>query len=203
MKKLLAVAVAVLFIVGCDSKPDAPFGFKWGQTVKETVSQNLKNADVENVSDLMTFIHADSAPEPVQYVGRYFLTFYPEFGLTSALFSAKVDEESVFFNQGRTIYNQISKKLEEKYGPPIKIDEKVDRDGAEFYSCIKEDGCGKWARVYHKNGMNIKLSVEPASGRLMDGFAKGYIQVQYEYFTDKMKQELINKVDKEEKSNNF
>lgn len=203
MKKLLAVAVAVLFIAGCDSKPDAPFGFKWGQTVNETVAQNLKNSDVRGDESLVSFIHADSAPEPVQYKGRYFLTFYPEFGLTTASFLTEVDEESVFFNQGRVIYNQINKKLEEKYGPPSKVDENVERDGAEFYSCIKEKGCGKWERSYHKNGMNVKISVEPAVGSLMDGFSKGYIQVSYEYFTEKMKEKLIDKMKKKEISNNF
>ncbi|WP_272656997.1 hypothetical protein [Providencia sp. PROV157] len=37
MKRILAVAAVVALLAGCDSKPDAPFGLKWGQSM-ESVS---------------------------------------------------------------------------------------------------------------------------------------------------------------------
>lgn len=197
------ILVGVSFLAGCDNKPDAPFGLKWGQSVKETIGQNLKGAKVDGDENLVVFIHADSAPEPVQYRGRYFFVFSSGEGLTSASFSTQVDENGVFFNEGRSVYDSISKKLEEKYGPPKFINEKVDRDGPEFYSCIKEDGCGLWERSYRYDGMDIKLSVKPTPGKLMDGFAKAYINVEYEYLTDEMKKKMFDKMKKQNDSNNF
>jgi len=203
VKKLLAVAMAVLFIAGCDSKPDAPFGFKWGQTVKQTLSQNLKDAKVSGNEDTLIFISAHSAPQPVPYSGWYRLVFTPGVGLTSASFSTPVDEGGFFFNEGRNVYSSISKKLEEKYGPPQNVNESMARDGAEFYSCIKEDGCGKWERTYQHDGVKIKLSVRPTPGKLMDGLSKAYIGVDYEYYTEKMKKESLEKSEKKYSSNNF
>lgn len=205
MKKIaiMGAMLAVLLVSGCDRKPEAPFGLKWGQTVKQTLAQNLKNAKLTGDDSILAFIHADSVPEPVQYKGRYYLTFSPELGLTSVTFSTKVDEESIYFNQGRTIYSQISKRLEEKYGPPQKINENVERDGAEFYTCIREDGCGKWERTYLNKGMNVKLSVEPTPGDIMDGFAKGYVEVRYEYLTNEMQEKMFDRMKKKENSNNF
>ena len=191
-------------LVGCDSKPDAPFGFKWGQTVKETVAQNLKGAKVDgDDGDILAFISADSAPQPVQYDGRYYLSFIPSLGLTSATFSTPVDKGGPFFNEGRTVYNAIAKKLDEKYGVAKSINEKNDSGGAGFYECLKNESCGVWERTYNSDGMKVKLNVEPSPGQLMSGLSKGYVRVKYEYLTPEMIKKVQDKMAKEEKANNF
>lgn len=203
MKNTILVALLVVLVSGCDSKPKAPFGFEWGQTVDETISQNLKGAKVSDKDSFLAFVSAESAPEPVQYEGKYFLSFTKGLGLTSATFSTGVDKNGYFFNQGRTTYNSIAQKLEEKYGKPKKVTENVERDGNEFYECIKNESCGQWEREYSKDGMKIILKVESNHGSLIDDFPKGDVSVRYEYLTKEMIQK-VNSVEKEkEKSNNF
>ncbi len=202
VKKLFILGLA-LFLQGCDNKPVAPFGFKWGQTVEQTINQNLEGAEISDKNDVIAFISADSAPEPVQYEGRYYLSFMKGLGLTSASFSTNVDRNSYFFNQGRNIYSSISQKLEEKYGAPVKINENVSRDGNEFYECLKHESCGQWSREYSKDGMKVILRVESAPGSLMDDFPKGTVSVRYEYFSKEMMQKLNAEEEKKQKSNNF
>lgn len=45
MKRILAVAAVVALLAGCDSKPDAPFGLRWGQSM-DSVSF-IKDGDCE------------------------------------------------------------------------------------------------------------------------------------------------------------
>ncbi|HEM8291490.1 TPA: hypothetical protein U2M59_000729 [Providencia stuartii] len=52
MKKLLLVVSIALFITGCDSKPDAPFGLKWGQSM-DSVSF-IKDGDCEKEDGITT-----------------------------------------------------------------------------------------------------------------------------------------------------
>lgn len=204
-KSVLASAIAVISILlsGCDAKPDAPFGLKWGESVNSLLKRNLNEAKVSGSEDTIMFVNSKSAPDPAPYNGRYHFAFLPDIGLYAVSYSAWVDENGVFFNQGKEVYNSISKKLQEKYGPPSAIRESVKRDGIEFYSCLKEDGCGEWSRDYQYKGMTVTLVVEPAPGRLMDGFAKGSVNVKYSYLTEDMKKKEIKKMKANERANNF
>ncbi|HEM6845366.1 TPA: hypothetical protein U2I45_001998 [Providencia rettgeri] len=52
MKRILAVAVVVALLAGCDSQPDAPFGLKWGQSM-DSVSF-IKDGDCEKEDGITT-----------------------------------------------------------------------------------------------------------------------------------------------------
>lgn len=202
MKKFFYIFIACVFISGCDSKPDAPFGFEWGQSVQDVSKLNIDGLKI-NDHKMMVFATANTAPKPAQYDGKYHLTFTPMYGLKGVSFSTAVDENSWFFNQGRRVYDDISSQLEEKYGPPKQIVEKVERDGAQFYSCLKEEGCGKWERTYEYRGMIVTLSVNPSPGKLVDSLAKAYVGVDYEYYTDEMKKKEAEKYMNKKNTNNF
>lgn len=196
------ILVGILFLAGCDNKPDAPFGFKWGQTIQQTVDQKLAGTKVDD-SGFIGFISADTAPAPASFNGRYFLGFIGGLGLTSVSFSTPVDTNGYFFNEGKVVYGDMDQKLHQKYGSPVEIKEEVSRDGAEFYECIKNDSCGIWQRKFQKDGMTVTLKMESIPGRLMDGMPKGYVNVRYEYVSkdDLKKEEKRSKERKE--SNNF
>lgn len=202
MSKKILIASFLMALAGCDQKPQAPFGFEWGQTIEKTKSQNLRNMDLDYEYSYVTFIHADSAPEPSVYSGKYFLAFRPKFGLTNISFSKDVDQSSMLFDEGRKIYNDIAEKLEEKYGKPLEVNEKMDRDGTEFYDCLSEKGCGKWERKYKNKDVSILLKMQSV-GRLIPDFAKASVNVQYEYFTDDMRKEDLKSSSQKGKDNSF
>ncbi|GAB1441079.1 hypothetical protein MASR2M36_38640 [Providencia sp.] len=59
MKKIL-LAVALLALVGCDSKYDAPFNLKWGQTM-DSVSF-IKNGECEKKENITTCTFNNQKP---------------------------------------------------------------------------------------------------------------------------------------------
>lgn len=71
MKKLLCVFFTVFLLSACDNMPDAPFGFKWGQSVKYTLEQNIEDLKIEGDEKKIVFAASDSAPLPSTYAGRY------------------------------------------------------------------------------------------------------------------------------------
>ena len=202
MKYVWILGVSLL-LLGCDSKPQAPFGFEWGQSLEKTKSQNLKGLEVKGDYDYVTFVYANSAPEESQFKGRYFLILRPDFGLTSISFSKGVDPTSMLFDEGKKVYDSISAKLEQKYGKPSTINEHMDRDGTEFYDCLRSEECGKWERYFVKDGMSITLKMSPISGDLIPDIPKAYVKVEYEYFTEEMKQKDIKQQIKKHEKNNF
>ncbi|EPJ5787238.1 hypothetical protein [Providencia stuartii] len=50
MKRILAVAAVIALLVGCDSKQDAPFGLKWGQSMDSVGF--IKDGDCEKESEV-------------------------------------------------------------------------------------------------------------------------------------------------------
>ena len=196
------ILAAIFLLTGCDNKPDAPFGFKWGQTIQQTIDQKLAGTKVNNTG-FVGFISADTAPKPASFEGRYFLGFMGGLGLTSVSFSTPVEANGYFFNQGRKVYGDMSQKLEQKYGSPVEIKEKVSRDGADFYECIKDESCGTWQRKYQKDGMTITLNVEPSPGRLMDAMSKGYVSVRYEFVSKEELDKEVKRYKDKKESNNF
>lgn len=81
MKKLLCLFFAVFFLSACDDLPEAPFGFKWGQSVKDTLAQNIDGLKVDGDEKKVVFAASDSAPIPSTYAGRYNLMFIAGRGL--------------------------------------------------------------------------------------------------------------------------
>lgn len=58
--KWILVGMIVLSLIGCDSKSDAPFGFKWGQSI-ESVSF-IKSGDCEKKRDETVCIFGNAKP---------------------------------------------------------------------------------------------------------------------------------------------
>ncbi|WP_323159296.1 hypothetical protein, partial [Pseudomonas marginalis] len=48
MKRTLAAIALAVLVTGCDSKPDAPFGLKWGQSMESVSFINDGNCDKED-----------------------------------------------------------------------------------------------------------------------------------------------------------
>lgn len=103
------------------------------------------------------------------------------------MFSKGVDESSYYFKDGKVLYNKMAGFLEEKYGNPVKVNEKVKKDGDDFYFCIQDESCGSWERGYERDGVKVELSVKSGPGIPMAHRPKGNIQITYDYFTDEMK----------------
>ncbi|BBJ59134.1 hypothetical protein EAS17NKHM_025300 [Enterobacter asburiae] len=112
MKKLLCLFFTVFLLSACDDFPDAPFGFKWGQSVKDTLAQNIEGLKVEGDEKKFVFADSDSAPIPSTYTGRYHLMFIPGRGLTHISFSVLVDKNSKEFIEGANVYKDIGDFLD-------------------------------------------------------------------------------------------
>lgn len=187
MKKLIFIITCVIGLYGCDNKPEAPFGFKWGQSVEDVKKLSLPNFKVEGDPNLVQFVHVDGSPNKELDAERFFLVFEPNDGLTTITMQSKsVDKDGYYFKEGRELYQKLSLTLEDKYGPPKKIVEKVERDDVSFYFCLKEESCGVWKREYEKNGVTVVLEVEPSPGQFIDSMGKASISISYEYFTDEV-----------------
>ncbi|EMD1716110.1 hypothetical protein GKR55_17425 [Providencia stuartii] len=52
MRKVLIIAAVVALLAACDSKPDAPFGLTWGQSMSKTQSQYGEKIKCDDASDL-------------------------------------------------------------------------------------------------------------------------------------------------------
>ncbi|WP_336658287.1 hypothetical protein, partial [Leclercia adecarboxylata] len=173
------------------------------QNMKTSIINGSEVSRLSVAIHYVTFVYANSAPEESQFKGRYFLILRPDFGLTSISFSKGVDPTSMLFDEGKKVYDSISAKLEQKYGKPSTINEHMDRDGTEFYDCLRFEDCGKWERNYVKDGMSITLKMSPISGDLIPDIPKAYVNVEYEYFTEEMKQKDIKQQLKKYEKNNF
>lgn len=190
MRSILAIGVLTcsIALVGCDNKPNAPFGFKWGQTVDDIKKENLPGFEVHGDSGLVQFVTVKNAPSDAYDASSFHLSFMPINGLTGiTMFSKGVDASSYYFNDGKTLYNKLAAMLEEKYGKPVKVNEKVTKDGDDFYFCVQDKSCGSWTREYEKDGVHVELTVKSSPGIPVAHQPKGYIQVTYDYFTDDMK----------------
>ncbi|AVE42483.1 hypothetical protein J7S95_18055 [Providencia stuartii] len=60
MKRILAVAAVIALLVGCDSKQDAPFGLKWGQSMDSVGF--IKDGDCEKKRDETVCVFGNSTP---------------------------------------------------------------------------------------------------------------------------------------------
>lgn len=193
MKKVAAILIIACSIVlaGCDQKPQAPFGFKWGQSAEDVKKLGLPDFKLDGDPGGLQFAYTKRAPSEVYDADRFSLVFMPHLGLTNVRMSSKlVDENSFYFNNGRMLYLKLSSMLEEKYGPPKIITEKADKDGDNFYNCLQDESCGAWEREYEKDNVKVKLKVDPVSGQLMNTMGKAWITLEYEYLTD----EMVNKI---------
>lgn len=212
MKRLAIISIVMcLFIAGCDQKPEAPFGFKWGQSISEVEKLGLSKFKTDSEPNFMQFASVDNAPQEVYDAKWFQLAFMPASGLMGiTMFSKGVDENSYYFNTGRTLYNKLSLMLEDKYGKPKEISEKVNKDGDDFYFCLQDKTCGTWQREYSKDGVNITLSVRASPGQLLASQPKANIQISYEYYPDDvMKKDkeffesIKNKEEKDSIKNNY
>ncbi|WP_145574174.1 hypothetical protein [Yersinia alsatica] len=193
MKKVAAILIIACSIVlaGCDQKPQAPFGFKWGQSVEDVKKLSLPDFKVDGEANTVQIVSTDGAPSKVYDAERFLLVFMPHLGLTNIkMYSKSVDENSFYFNNGRSLYLKLSSMLEEKYGIPKKITEKADKDGDDFYFCLQDESCGVWSREYEKDNVKVTLKVNPVPGQLMGSMGKAWITIEYEYLTD----EMVNKI---------
>ncbi|WP_145562697.1 hypothetical protein [Yersinia aldovae] len=213
MKKVAAILIIACSIVlaGCDQKPQAPFGFKWGQSVEDVKNLNLPNFKLDGEANTVQIVSTDGSPSKAYDAERFILVFIPPLGLTNVkMYSKLVDENSFYFNNGRNLYSKLSSMLEEKYGPPKKVTEKADRDGDSFYNCLQEESCGVWKREYEKDNVKVTLRVDPVGGQPMRNMGKAWITLEYEYLTDEMvnkrkdmNKALAEKEDAESKINNY
>ncbi|CNE63478.1 Uncharacterised protein [Yersinia rohdei] len=208
MKRLAIISIVMcLFIAGCDQKPEAPFGFKWGQSLSEVEKLELSKFKVDGEPTFMQFASVDNAPQEVYDAQWFQLAFMPASGLMGiTMFSNGVDENSYYFNTGRTLYNKLSLMLEDKYGKPKEISEKVNKDGNDFYFCLQDKTCGTWQREYSKDGVNVTLSVRSSPGQLLASQPKANIQVSYEYYPDdvmKKDKEFFESIKNKEKKDSI
>lgn len=203
MKKLLCLFITTFLLSACHDLPDAPFGFEWGQSVKDTVAQNIEGFKVEGDEKKVVFAASDSAPIPSTYAGRYNLMFIAGRGLTHITFSVNVDKDSTSFIEGAKVYKDISNILDRKYGAPVLVKESVSDEKHGFYNCLKNTTCGEWHRDYDFNGMKVTLSARPVPYNADAGDPNGIISVKYEYYTDAMKRADAKKFGADNYSNGF
>ncbi|OVZ98990.1 hypothetical protein CBW53_03015 [Yersinia frederiksenii] len=191
MKRIFLILMACVFLSACDNKPDAPFGFKWGQSIEDVKKLDLPGFEVDEYGSGLSIASAQSAPSDVYDAGHFGLTFMQPVGLMRIIMlSETVDKDDFNFNDGKALYQKISSMLEEKYALPKKITEKVDKDGDKFYFCLQDESCGVWKREYEKDNVKVTLEVSPTHGQLINGIGKAHIVLTYEYLTDKMKSQI-------------
>lgn len=211
VKKTIFVFVGCLLLSACDKKPEAPFGFEWGQTIEDVKDKKLTSFKADEDMKFMQFASAKSAPKNAYDAESYSLAFLPVSGLSIiTMYSKGLDSRTQEPIQAKKLYEKISGMLQEKYGNPLEINEHVNRDGAEFYDCLTNESCGQWKRQYKKEGVSVILEISALGGYLLKSanLEKGRVTVSYTYITDEMKekekehQALIDADEKERSSSN-
>lgn len=176
--------------MACDKKPEAPFGFKWGQSVSDVKKLKLKEFKVTDDIEGMQFASSDSSPKGVADADSYSLSFLPLNGLYLITMHTKgVDKSTSDGSEGKALYNRISLILEEKYGKPYSVNEKLRGNANNFYACLEEKDCGKWSRKFKRDGVDVEIELRSRGLSSIKSIAmeQGVVSVSYTYLTEEMK----------------
>lgn len=169
MRKILAVALAVLLVAGCDSKPDAPFGLKWSSNIGEFPSKDLLTVNRVPLAENSEMIYTTTVPQGGLGDGGY--RFYFHDGKLNRIEFNTYDETNDSAGEKAKIkYETLKAKLVEKYGEPSKIDEHVYSDDFRFIPCVTNEHCGRWESIFIKDDTIAKVSIE--MGLTEDGYKK-------------------------------
>lgn len=93
MKRILAVAAVVALLAGCDSKPDAPFGLKWGQSMDSVSFINDGHCEKKRAETICTF---DNTPPFNEWTYENRLKFKSDKLVEVSSFLNAVDDKEYF-----------------------------------------------------------------------------------------------------------
>ena len=150
MKRTLAAIALAVLVTGCDSKPDAPFGLKWGQSVDSVKKLGLSGLSCDDgyKGELIT---CHSGSSPLKQNGKFMLTFNdPKYkGLvTIARSYDSTTDKKLLFEQ----FNKEKVNLEKEYGAPVKSLEQYD-ESRDFFFCLSDDSCADIKADYESDGV--------------------------------------------------
>ncbi|OBU11434.1 hypothetical protein AYY17_01490 [Morganella psychrotolerans] len=158
MRKFIISGIMAVLLSGCagsgSNTPDAPYGFKWGQTPEELSELNLNELDCTETSDGGKLCSSLESPDIKK---QFFMTvFSPEgkglngisrFGLWSR-------DQTVLLSE----YDKINAEMEAQYGQPEGINEEYDRN-TPFLEKIAKGKIGQFKRKYEKEGVEIVVGI--------------------------------------------
>ncbi|WP_140180747.1 hypothetical protein [Providencia stuartii] len=141
MKKALMVGVVVALLAGCDSKQDAPFGLKWGQSFNSVKSQLGENAEcIEKASDYKycSFYSRQGQVPFNDWIESGWLSFDDD-GLSELEydFSAHNPDVNEFYNKQAILFDKLKNEMLFQKGQMI--DEK--RFNEFINKCESVDTC--------------------------------------------------------------
>lgn len=115
MKRILAVAAVIALLVGCDSKQDAPFGLKWGQSmesVKKQLGSNIKCKEESSDYKYCTFYSFEGQVPFNDWIEGGSLDFEGD-GLSEIeySFSASNPNYNEFRNKQTILFDKLKKEL--------------------------------------------------------------------------------------------
>ncbi|WGL99178.1 hypothetical protein QE177_04665 [Arsenophonus sp. aPb] len=156
MKRVMLAALAVIVLSGCDNRPDAPFGFKWGQSVEEIKKLNLKDIDCSEGKDKykgQAFCTAKTSPDDKSEYNEYFLEFTENKGLFNIV-RMRLYDKSALVNV-KKIFEKLNNQIKNEYGKPIKINDRTDEN--VYFSCLADDSCEELKTVYKKGDIEVLI----------------------------------------------
>lgn len=170
MKRILAVAAVVALLAGCDSKPDAPFGFEWGQSVDNVKKLGLSRLSCgDEHKDGFTLCHSESSPSGER--GEFIFAFNdPKYkGLVT------IDKKYKATNDKELLLEQYNKEkldLDKKYGSPVKSSNQYD-ENRDFFFCLSDESCAEIKADYENDGVMSGVEIRSKDKN------SGYISVYY------------------------
>ncbi|EMF4673469.1 hypothetical protein L3033_003835 [Providencia stuartii] len=162
MKRTLAAIALAVLITGCDSKPDAPFGLKWGQTIDE-VKKTASNEFECEVGDRITICVDGFATMEFPSMQSVMYYFAKNEGLV------QIDLRSKAFDKGA---NEATESINDF----SKISELIKKD----YNPKSEEQLNDKENLFRFNGYTMSVKVDD-SGLRSDVYPISQVIISYKY----------------------
>lgn len=157
MKKLLFIVLISLALTACNNK-GAPFGLKWSSDISKFPSKSLSTFNKIQLSDNEDMIYVTTVPK--DGIGRGSYRFYYEHEKLSKIVFNTYDfpgDQDGF--RAKEEYNRLKSILTERYGSPVKVDERVYSESFRFIPCVTNSNCGSWYSSFSNGNTSLRLFI--------------------------------------------
>ncbi|WP_446470645.1 hypothetical protein [Xenorhabdus stockiae] len=155
--RLIFVLFAVLSLVGCNKRPDAPFGLEWGQNINSLAELKLKKFKCTEKQDIqeqkITECTFRYVPEAAEWIDIYSASFINEQLVEiNAYMSSRNGYGDNDFSSFNIKFNNAISDLSREYGKPVEQSD-------VSITCDNEDNCDGYRAEYKKDGIKIDMSI--------------------------------------------
>jgi hypothetical protein len=155
---------------------EAPFGFRWGQSLDELAAAGVKGAirqDEENISVLQSG-SVSGAGDDTDLVR---LIVDRHFGLQRIEWASKNLGDDPSGQKAVALYHKMKTILSDEYGAPRSSAEEIGvvtyTGPDDFFKCLATDGCGAYASVWRSGYSDVAMHLVGTSA------GKGWLEIVY------------------------